>query len=377
MRKDTSVAQIGLDNHYRFSKATARDERGDVVWRERLEHADREQLRERLRHWPAGTPVVLEGTFGWGWMSDELQAAGLEPHLASSRKVAAWRDGQGMAKTNRLDSDLLSTLWSEKQPWWEIWLAPPEVREQREWMRYRMSLVQVQTATKCRMHAVLHRHGIVQDFSDLFGVEGRRFLEGLLARDDALPGSARATLSGNLRLLEYLRKQLARVTREVRKQLTRFPEGEVLRSLPGISWILAHTIFAEVGRFERFRKGRQLAKYSLLAPLNDDSGDEDRRPRARHIGQAGRRTLKWAWMEAAHGAVRKSAHFRRIFDRVTDGGKRNRNRGYVAVAHELCLLAHRLCLRGELYQEELAGRARREPKQPTEGNGRKISSGNG
>ncbi len=60
----------------------------------------------------------------------------------------------------------------------------------------------------------------------------------------------------------------------------------------------------------------------------------------RHVGHVGRRTLKWAWIEAAHGAVRKGGRFREIFDRRTDGGKRDRNRGYIAVAHELCRIAY-------------------------------------
>jgi len=34
-----------------------------------LEHADRLKLPEQLGRWPKGTPVILEGTFGWGWFS--------------------------------------------------------------------------------------------------------------------------------------------------------------------------------------------------------------------------------------------------------------------------------------------------------------------
>jgi len=177
MKMETKVAQIGLDSHRTFSSVTARDGAGKVAWRKRLEHADRRPLREELETWPQGTPVVLEGTFGWGWLSDELSAAGLEPHLASSKKIAAWRDARGLAKSNRTDADLLSELWSQQPRWWEVWLAPPEVRSQREWLRYRMTLVRLQTGLKNRIHAILHRHGIVREESDLFGAAGRRFLQ--------------------------------------------------------------------------------------------------------------------------------------------------------------------------------------------------------
>ena len=138
MKMSERITQFGLDSHRMFSNVTARDAEGKIVWRKRLEHADRRPLREELQTWPKGAPVVLEGTFGWGWWSDELSAAGLEPHLASSKKVAAWRDARGLAKSNRTDADLLSELWSQSAAGgrgWEVWLAPPEVRSQRAWLR--------------------------------------------------------------------------------------------------------------------------------------------------------------------------------------------------------------------------------------------------
>lgn len=366
MQKLKSVDVLGLDSHRIFSVVTGRDAEGRIVWRERLEHADRPRLRAAWAAWPAQTSVILEATFGWGWMCDELAAGGLRPHLASSTKMAAWRKARGLAKSNRIDADLLSELpLREGQRWWEVWLAPPEVREAREWMRYRMTLVGLQTGLKNRMHAVLHRHGIVNPHADLFGVAGRQMLNAWVREESAaraaraargaacLPESGRATLNGYLQLLDQLRRQIAHVTREIRRQVRRSPAGERLRTLPGIDFILAYTILAEVGRIERFAGHRPLAAYSLLAPRAYDSGEEDPNepPKGRHIGHAGRRTLKWAWIEAAHGAVKHGGRFREIFDRRTNGGTRDRNRGYIAVAHELCRIAYALWKNDRDYAE--------------------------
>jgi hypothetical protein len=74
---------MGLDVHYKFSTVTMRDQRGDVVARERLEHKDRTALRERLAQWPKGVPAVVEASFGWGWLSDEMTAAGLNVQLSN------------------------------------------------------------------------------------------------------------------------------------------------------------------------------------------------------------------------------------------------------------------------------------------------------
>lgn len=176
MGMPAKVSHVGMDCHRRFSRLTVRDASNRIVFRQRLEHGDRMKLRSQLRRLPAGTPVVMESSFGWGWMSDEVAGCGLDPHLANCRKVDGWREVRGMAKTNKLDADLLSELWPERSRWWEVWLAPQSVRDQREWLRYRMGLVQMQTMTKNRIHATLHRHGVLHEFSDLFGSRGRQFL---------------------------------------------------------------------------------------------------------------------------------------------------------------------------------------------------------
>lgn len=49
MKTGAKVTQIGLDRHRKFSKVTARDAKGHVVWRQRLDHTDRATLRKRLR----------------------------------------------------------------------------------------------------------------------------------------------------------------------------------------------------------------------------------------------------------------------------------------------------------------------------------------
>jgi transposase len=348
------VSHIGCDLHKKFTIATARDHHNRLLWRQRLEHADRRLLRARLETWPKGTPVILEASFGWGWFADEVRAAQLEPHLASSRKVAGWRAARGLAKSNRLDADLISELWTQQPRWWEVWLAPPEVRQQREWLRYRMGLARIQTGLKNRIHAVLHRHGIVHEFSDLFGRDGRRFLSLLIGpRDATLPESARATLKGQLQLLDQVRRQIAQATRVFRRTVRRDALAERLRQVPGIAYVLAYTLLAEIGRIERFPNAKHLASYCLLAPRAYDSGEaEDQSPRGRHVGFVGRLTLKWALIEAARGAVRHGGRFRQLYDRRTDGGRRDRNRGYIAVARELARLVDVIWRKGVAYTEE-------------------------
>jgi transposase len=235
-----------------------------------------------------------------------------------------------------------------------------------------MSLVRVQTGVKNRIHALLHRHGIIAEFGDLFGVAGRRFLSLLLTDEKALRQTARQTLKDQLVLLDALRRLIARATRQFRATMKRSETGQRLMTLPGVSTVLAYTIVAEIGRIERFANSRCLLRYSLLAPQADDSG-EDRpgKPIGRTIGHAGRTTLQWAWIEAAHGAVRRDAAFRAVFDRRTDNGKEDKGRGYITVANRMCRIAYAMWKKQENYQEIW-------PERPGSHKRRElISSGNG
>lgn len=353
-----SVVAAGVDVHYQFSTVAFVDARSRVVHRERLEHRDRVALRARLSQWPAGLPVVLEASFGWGWLSDLMEEVGLKVRLSNCFKVDKMRQARGEVKTNDKDAAMSAVLPLEAKNWWEVWRAPQEVRERREWMRHRMDLVGTQTRLKCRIHAVFHRHGIFHDFSDLFGGKGRLFLRALCEGRDAQSGllgeGAMEALQGNLLLWAHVRGELARIAVRLRKELEHTPQARWLESVPGFGLILAHVALAEIGQIGRFRSSRALAMYSLLGPRSQDTGQAppaDQAPLGRHLGQRGNRTLKWAFIEAAHGAVRHGGPWRAMFDRATSGGRKNRGRGYIKVARALVDVVYAVLRDERMFQE--------------------------
>ncbi|RPI59317.1 MAG: IS110 family transposase [Planctomycetaceae bacterium] len=351
-----SVTGVGMDVHYKFSSVTMRDAHGIVVHRERLDHRDRSALRERLSRWPKNVPIAMEASFGWAWLADLMTELELNPELSNCYKIQQMRQARGWVKTNRKDADLLSLLPYEKSDWWKVWMSPPDVRDRREQMRHRADVVVIQTETKNRIWALFHRHGIFCEASDLFGVAGRKFLAELCAAgrtaDVVLPPGALEALRSLLDLLNHIRMQLAKIARELRKQLARSDLAKRFDGIPGIALILAHTMIAEIGVLERFSSHRQLASYSLLAPRSNDTGEPDgRAPLGRHLGRRGNRTLKWAFIEAAHGAVRSGGKWRDIYDRATDGGERNRNRGYIKVARELVKVVYSMWRNGTSYMD--------------------------
>jgi transposase len=79
-------------------------------------------------------------------------------------------------------------------------------------------------------------------------------------------------------------------------------------SVPGIGWVLAFTIAAEIGEIERFSSPERFVGYTGLCPTVKQSGDSDRRgPLSKH----GPRYLRWALIEATSHALRHPAYAER------------------------------------------------------------------
>ena len=262
---------LGWDNHRKFSKVSVMEQtpEGEIraVERARLEHDDKQAMRAWLSHLDPEIPVALEATFGWPWVADLLEELGHPVHLAHPPVIRALAKHE--AKTDRCDSDRLGKFQLRGiLP--ESYLAPPEVRQRRERTRYRMALSALRTAVKNRAQAVLHRHGILHDFSDLFGKAGRRFLDDL-----ALPEGSRQALQGCLQLLDSLTLLIDEVEQWMVENLEEDDLVRLLMTIPGVGLILAHVIRAEIGEIERFPTFRHLASYAGLAPMSDDTAGRE------------------------------------------------------------------------------------------------------
>jgi transposase len=331
---------LGWDIHRKFSKVSLMEMTADgeirAAERARLEHGDKEAMRQWLSRLSPEIPVALEAAFGWPWVADLLEELGHPVHLGHPPVIRALARHE--AKTDRCDGDRLGKFQLRGiLP--ESYLAPPEVRQRRERTRYRMALVSLRTGVKNRIQAILHRFGILHTFSDLFGTGGRRFLEGL-----KLPEASAAVLCGYLDLLDKLGLLIEDVEKWMVKNLKVDEIVRLLMTLPGIGLILAHVIRAEIGEIERFPSQRHLASYDGLAPISQDTAG---REGPRHCSMACNHVLRWALIEAAGGVQRtKGTHglrLRRLYARLTADGKGPKgckSRAKVAVARELSDLVY-------------------------------------
>jgi transposase len=205
-----------------------------------------------------GQPVcaVVESMTGARLVHDTLEQEGWSVEIADAQKV------KGLAplacKTDRIDSMVLAVL-SHRDLVPAIWLPDPRIREERELARFRLHLVKHKSALKCRIHSTLINFGRPCPVTDLFGAEGRR----LLARLD-VPEPWRGNVSASLELIDDLECQISEVNRRLRDGHADHPYVPLLLSVPGIGWVLAFTIAAEIGDIERFSSPEKLTGYTGL-----------------------------------------------------------------------------------------------------------------
>jgi transposase len=205
-------------------------------------------------------------------------------------------------KTDRIDSMVLAVL-AHRDLVPAIWLADPRIREERELARFRLHLVKHKSALKNRIHSTLINFGRPCPVTDLFGVEGRELLHGL-----EVPEPWRGNVTAALELIDDLEDQIDAVNRRLRQGHADHPYIPLLLSAPGIGWVLAFTIAAEIGEIERFPSPEKLAGYTGLCPRVNQSGDKDRRgPLTKH----GPTYLRWALLEATMHALKHPAYAKR------------------------------------------------------------------
>jgi transposase len=143
----------------------------------------------------------------------------------------------------------------------EVWLPDPRVRGERERARFRLHLVKHRTMLKNRINQTLVAHGLGRPTRHLFGPQGRVLLERL-----PVPEPWHATLRASLALIESLDEQISQLERELRALGANHAYVSLLRTVPGIAWILAYTIASEIGDIGRFPTARKLIGYTGLCP---------------------------------------------------------------------------------------------------------------
>lgn len=336
---------IGCDAHQRYSVFVTVDETGRAGQAMRVGN-DWAGLRRFLRKLPTGAPVAVEASGGWYWLIDELEAAGLEPHLANPKE--AKQRMRGRNKTDKLDATGLAILLRYGTlP--EVWIPDAPLRDLPGLLRTRLAMRRQTTFLKNRISAAIRRYGLREEgCSDLFAGKGRVQLSYYIGW---LPEHTRHAAIQEWELLDEVEARMEILERRIRERIGSIGYTRLLKTLPGVGEILGATLYLEIGDAQRFPTAAHLASYAGLVPTVHASGGKTwmghTPPTANHF-------LKWAFIEAANCVVRHQkkyalAHVARLYQRLKP--EKGHAKAAVAVARHLAEASWWMLTKHQIYRE--------------------------
>lgn len=258
---------VGIDYHDRELQVCVLDETGRVLTNCVCAN-DVSAIAAVVRRHGRMAHVALEGCCGAADLADALVAFGWSVDLAHPGYVQRMK--QNPDKTDLSDARLLADL--ERVGYLpKVWQAPAVIRELRELVRYRQTLADERKATKLRIRALLrqHRQKPPMDVNPWTVAWVRWATEAA-----ALSDSSRWVLQAYFGELKKLAVRMKVV--ELRLYQQTADDGLVnhLASLKGFGRLTAMVLRAELGRFDRFRTGKQLARFCGVCPRNASSGQQ-------------------------------------------------------------------------------------------------------
>ena len=140
----------------------------------------------------------------------------------------------------------------------------------------------------------------------------------------ALPEHALA-LKVTVAVMEHLTDQITQVEQTVQARVKLRPAFQALLTVPGMGRTLALTIMLETGAIERFPTVGQFASYCRCVGSTKVSNGKCK---GQGNTKNGNKYLAWAFVEAAHFAIRYEPQIAQFY-------QRKRAKTKVAVAHKL------------------------------------------
>ena len=347
----TNGYYVGMDVHQRTTSLCLMDGEGTVVreWKIRTAPKELDELHRELERQYSAAPVTLglEASTAGSAVFRHLRRLGRNVVMAHPKALRAVTTSE--TKTDKNDARTLAHLL-RLNFFPRAYVPEDSIERLRTLVRLREEQVDKLRRTKNQVRSLLVKYHLQHEalrYTDIFGVQALHWLKGVELEDPSAQHQLILLLEEGalyVRQVEDLTRELARVGVNDRTVA-------LLQSIPGIDYVLALTILAEVGDVKRFPNRRKFAAYCGLVPRNRDSGEQVGRHSKLRNGSS---RLKWALMVAVQ-SIRKSGkgRFAVLLKRLEK--RLGTPKALAAVAHRLAFTVYGLWKTNTLYDEVSAG----------------------
>lgn len=332
---------VGLDLGDRWSWYCVLDERGEVVFEQKLSTTQK-AVREVFGAMPHSRVALETGTHS-PWVSRLMKELGHEAIVAQASKVRLI--GQSRKKDDRLDARTLARL-ARIDP---LLLGPIQHRSAGAqadliMIRARAGLVRSRTAL------INAARGLTKSYGERLRGCSARNMDA--AKRQGLSAELQLALEPLLRAIESLSQQILAYNERI-EQMAResYPEVARLTQVKGVGTLIALAYVLTLEDPRRFGKSREAGCYVGLQPGRRNSGSSTPQLHISKEGDCYLRTLLVQGAQHILGPFGEDSDLRRWGLKLAErGGRNGKKRAVVAVARKLAVLLHRLWVSGEAYE---------------------------
>jgi transposase len=295
----TTKFNCGIDLHARQMYVCLMDQQGNKLVHTNIRNNDFDYFLKLIAPYRHDLTVCCECMFGWYWLADACQAAGLKFVLAHALYLKAIHGGKN--KNDRIDSEKIAHLLRTNfiPP---AYVYPTAMRPLRALWRQRISYVwrRAELLARIASHQLAHNRSPIK--------QTRRcrdpWAKELLAQE---PDPVRQlALQNDLAMIGHYDQQICGLEEQLQKftKARSWREYALLQSVPGIGENLGQTILYEIGDIERFPTVKDFLSYCRLVKGSVASAGKIKGLRGAKLGNP---YLRWAFGEAAVIAKRDHA----------------------------------------------------------------------
>lgn len=303
----------GIDLHSNNSVLVVLDENDKVIYSKRLPNDAQVILGVLAMYREQIEAIAVESTYNWYWLVDALQDEGYEVRLVNTAAVVVY-DGLKYSGDVADARHLAHLLRMNLLPCGYIY--PKEPRALRDLARKRAQLVRQRTTQLLSIKNLLARNC----GRDTPSATIKQWAPEHIAQLPLLP-EQKLAVQANCAVMQMLELQINAVETELLRQL---------KTMAGVGDILSMTIYLETGDISRFNSSGNFASYARMVRSSRESNGKKKGEGNRKCGN---RYLCWAFMEAAHYAIRSNEFIRRFYQRKC--AKSLKVVAMKAVAHKL------------------------------------------
>lgn len=333
---------VGIDVHKKFCQAALMNNDGRILREFRFDNTieGASSLLGLARSIDPQVKAVVEPSANyWIRIYDKLEDEGVEVKLSNPLRTKAIAEAK--VKTDKLDAKTLAYLLRGDLVA-ESYVPTRKNRDRRALIRHRASLTRMRVEVKNRIHALLDKHELSYEYTDLFGKQGLEWLRNL-----QLPTPDQQILHSNLQVLDTLSEQAQNMDIQIAKDAATEDQAKLLMTMPGVDYYAAMILLSEIGDVKRFASPEKLVSWVGLASQVHQSGETHW---TGHITRKGSKRARWILGQCAQSARQHDPRMREFYMRIER--KHGSSKAIVAVARKMLSIMHVMLTRNEPYRGE-------------------------